>query len=91
MSGAESTSAGPESVRGFRAEDPFSFAAYNDFYLQRNDRYYEISRERDLMQAAGPQKNAMKKFLRDQNLQYKRDPEATLRKAMQFFMQNTAR
>ena len=78
-------------VRGFRAEDPYSFAGYNDYYVQRDGLYYSMNRESDLLRIAGIQKNAMKKFLRGRNLQFKKDPEATLRQAMQFFMQNRSR
>jgi hypothetical protein len=65
-------------IPSFNLEDPYRFVDYHRYFLQRVDRYVEITNEASLLSAFPGYKKEIKRYMRSQRLKFKTNTEQTI-------------
>lgn len=73
--------------RGSRVEDPMLFKPYNRYFIKKNGSYYPIESEKALLALCDDQKEVLKTYLRKTKLNFKKDIENSLVKAVSYYDQ----
>jgi hypothetical protein len=59
--------------RASRVEDPYIFKQYTYFYIKKENVYYPVENENDLLRLLGNKKEALKRYLRESNANFKKN------------------
>jgi hypothetical protein len=65
------------------------FIEFNYYFIKRNNKFYSIGNRSSLLDAFTDKKNELKKYLRKNHYNFKKQPELTLKKAAAFYDQLT--
>jgi hypothetical protein len=63
------------------------YVQYDTYFVRKENEYYRISNVKSLLDAFSEKRSEVRRFLREQHLDYKNDPRHTTRKAAEFFDQ----
>ncbi len=73
-----------------KAEDQTAtYLDYNEYYLEKENTFYEIDSENKLVTLLKDHKSELKKFISKNKLKFKKDPENTLQKTLFYYDQLT--
>jgi hypothetical protein len=72
-----------------RPEDSLKFVQYDFYFIRMKDAYHAVNSKRSLMSLFGKQKSEVRKYLRKNGLNYKRDPGAAIIAAAKYYHQLT--
>jgi hypothetical protein len=67
------------------AEESSKFILINDYYLKKDSVCYHVNSRRSLLAFCRDQRSQVSRFLQEQKLDFKRDPENTILKAIDFY------
>ncbi len=73
--------------QAFKAEEAPRFIQYNEYFVLKNDEYHKVDSKRSLLDVFGDQKDKLKKYLKKNKLNYKKNPENTIVKAADYYGQ----
>ena len=63
------------------------YVQYDTYFVRKGNEYYQVSSVKSLLDAFSEKRNEVRRFLREQHLDFKNDPRHTTRKAAEFFDQ----
>jgi len=69
------------------AEDKPRFIQYDHYFVRQENSFKEVESERDLLDLFNEQKTDVKKYLRKNDLRFKKDPGNTIVKAAEYYAQ----
>lgn len=70
-----------------KAEDLARFSQTTSYYVRKDSAYYEIDNKRSLLEACRDYKTEVAKFMQQEKLNVKDDPEHTLVKVIDYYLQ----
>lgn len=73
--------------RASSVEDPFIFRQYNSFFVKRNNRFYPVNSEKELLLLFGDQKEALKKHLLQNGIKFRKEREKSIIQTVAFYDQ----
>jgi len=63
------------------------YVQYDAYFVRKGSEYYRVTSNKSLLDAFSDKKAEVRRFLREQRLDFKKDPTNTTRKAAEFFDQ----
>ena len=63
------------------------YVQYDTYFVRKGNEYYRVHTNKTLLGAFNEKKSELRRFLREQQLDFKKDPTNTTRKAAEFFDQ----
>lgn len=76
-----------EILHSMSIEEPNKFKEYDRFYIEKDDKYYEIVSEGDLLSLFRDQRTQMRKFLNRKEIQFKKNKEKAIVQAVAYYEQ----
>lgn len=73
--------------RPLKAENPFKFSEYDSYFIKKDNVYYSIDSKNSLISVFHEYKNEIKKFLRKNRLNFKKDRANTILKIVGYYAQ----
>lgn len=71
----------------FQSEVFSEYVQYDTYFVRKGNEYYRVTSNKSLLDALSEKKGDVRRFLREQKLEFKKDPTNTTRKAAEFFDQ----
>jgi hypothetical protein len=75
--------------RSSRVEDPFIFKPYNYYFIKKNNDFIQVSSEKAFLNIFNGQRENLRQYIRKNNLNFRKDFEASLMQATRYVDQLT--
>jgi len=63
------------------------YVQYDSYFIRRGTQYFRVTNTRSLLAVFGDHKNEVRKYLNEENLEFRKDPANTIRVAATYFDQ----
>ena len=72
-------------IQSGNAEDSIKFVQYTNFWVKKDNEYQPVENKKTLLNIFGDQKDPVRKYLRKNKVNYKKDPASAIIKAAEYY------